>query len=181
MKKYLFYVLLLITFGIIESQEGVIDLKNSDSNKNNSINKPLDLDKDIIRDSLLIPNSIYIGELSDFKSVNINKNSINEIVNGFLTDIKNGKDSNYISEDYKFIFKTVYKDLLLSKSYELIRWNIGYFFYTDNNISIPIELYFRDNIYIGTIYLEKNKNWYISDLQISEQEKRVFDPSSLSF
>lgn len=180
MRKLLLPLLLISLKTLTFSEGEVIGLKNNVTKETSSsnINHDSDNSKNHFTNDLILPKSIYIGELSDFKSINVNKNETINIIDQFIKDIKNNKKSDLLDSRFKFVFENLYKELLLDNYLDLIRWNIGYIDIYNNNAEARIELYYRENIFIGSIYLEKTEDWLISDLQLEEQERRVFDPSS---
>lgn len=180
MRKILIPVL-FITLNTFTFPEGeVIDLKNNIKKENtfSSKNKNIEIPINNFKNKSLLPKSIYIGELSDYKSIDINRNKIVNIIDNFINDIKINKEIKSISMDFKFIFENVYTELLLKKYSELIRWNIGFVDIYNQTAEANIEIYFRNNIYVGVIYLEKETEWLITDLQLEDQERQEFDPSS---
>lgn len=179
--RKLLLALILISLKTLTFSEGeVIGLKNNVTKESSSSNSDNDFDnsKNHFQNELIFPKSIYIGELSDFKSIDINRNEIIKIIDQFIRDIKKNKKSDLLDPRFKFVFENLYKELLLDNHLDLIRWNIGYIDIYNSNAEATIELYYRENLFIGSIYVEKTEDWLISDLQLEEQERRVFDPSS---
>lgn len=180
MRKILIPIL-FITFNTFTFPEGeVIDLKNNIKKENISTieNKDVEISSNNFKNESLLPKSIYIGELSDYRSIDINRNKIVNIIDDFIDDIKNNREIESISLDFRFIFENVYTELLLEKYSELIRWNIGFVNFYNDTANANIEIYYRNNIYVGVVYLDKKTEWLISDLQLEDQEKEEFDPSS---
>lgn len=180
MKKLLFISLMVTTITILFSQDGVIGLKNNTKTTDaKTINRnDKKSEESFSHRNPLLPKSIYIGELGDFESSDINRTQLLKSINIFLTDIKDKNNSNLLEPSFNFIFNKVYGDSLMGEGVNLIRWNLGYAELFSNIASMQLELYFRDKFYVGSIYLEHDEKWLVNDLQIEVQEKKVFDPSS---
>ncbi|MBN2619345.1 MAG: hypothetical protein JXR64_13620 [Spirochaetales bacterium] len=172
MKK--FSLLVLFTLGInIYSQDNVISLKNKAESKNVPITKK----DDSIRNNIHLPKSVYIGDLGSNRYSDSDSILIFNTVDSFISSLKTNSITN-IDADFKFIFQSLYIDLL-DKNRALVSWNIGNPVIENEYSQVKIELNYRDNLYIGNIYLDLlNEKWLVTGLQIEKEERGVFDPSS---
>ncbi len=171
-RNLLLFIILHITL-FLSSQDNVINL----SNKNNSLNNE-DSESDLFHFSSRknLPKSVLIGELGDFYSENRDWADIVNDVDSFLKAF-NSINYNLIDDDYKFIYENSFKNGIF-KGLILEKWFIGIPNVDDDRAYVPVELNFSDKIYTGEFYLKYMDKWLISDIQMSETEMRVFNPSS---
>lgn len=183
MKRALVTASLLFLSFTLYSEDGLIGLSNKTTKSKNEVvekvqNKNSRISEDVIHDNPVIPKSFYIGELGDFYSIDINRNSMLKQVDIFITSIKNGTELKRLDPEFSFIFNSVYKDTLLKSRKDLTTWNLGYVSIEGDRAWLNIELHFREKMSIGVIYLEKRSEWFVTDLQLQDQEEEFFDPSS---
>lgn len=185
MKRPLVAASLLFISLSLYSEDGFIGLSNKTTKRRTEVlekidNKNLSNIEEVINNIPVIPKSFYIGTLGDFNSLNIDKNILLKQVDSFMTSIKNGDKIKGIDPGFSFIFNNVYKDTLLKNRNDLTHWYLGYVTIKKDRAWINIEIHYRDKLSIGVVYLEENKDWLVTDLQLQNQEKGFFDPSSSS-
>ncbi|MGL1894370.1 MAG: hypothetical protein OCD02_22250 [Spirochaetaceae bacterium] len=188
MKKITLLIILLSLSLFLNSEEGVIGLKNISNNEaetsKNKTNEKVKLKKakekinvHIINNNPLLPKANYIGDLGDILSTNKDNNAVLFRTNLFFNLLKSDKKNTVLDQDFSFIFKNAYSDSLLLKNRELLYWYISQPKIYQDYSDLDIELYYRNKILIGTIYLEYESDWFVVDLQLDTQEKGIFDPS----
>ncbi len=182
MERSVFLVLIIIlsTFRIFTSED-IIDLSNSDDTQISVVEGdelPLRDYKVTGRGKIVIPNGFYINELGDFNSQDIERNKLLLKVDDFCKNLKNHIISDIIDPDFLFVFEKVFDNDLLDSSIEIVKWNLGYPFIQDDTAEVEVEIYLKDKLFKGIIYLENDSDWLISDMQVEVEEKISFDPSS---
>lgn len=191
MKKIIYFTLYFTLTNFAYSSNDVIDLRNKippslddsqtrdkDETKNSKTPPKMDNDFTKLSDNLILPKSIYIGELGDNNSFNKNNNALLNIANIFIESIKNNKKIESLDSRFEFVFYKVHKDLIQNGK-NITFWSIGQPQIYQDRAQLQIELHFREKIITGILYLEYSESWLIYDLQINDQEKRFFDPSSI--
>lgn len=173
MKKYFFLLLFCLPLSLFSQKEGVIELSNKKPEKQSNQQKEK---KSTTQTGVpLFPKSIYIGELGNSYSDDINRNRAVSLVDRFLQSVSDNTEySSLISNEFLFVFEEVY-----NKTFEstLISWLIGYPQKEGEIYSIEIELHFRNSLYTGYVYLDNGAE-FIVDLQLDIEEEIQFDPST---
>ena len=176
MNRLIFFLILLFVAFSLNGVTGTVKLGNSkDKHVENGSRQALVQDN---RGQLIIPNAFFIERLGDINSADINNNRILKIVETFFEKIKRRENPQNIDDNFKFIYDKSIKKQITGNSNELLFWYLGVVDISEIGANIPIELYFRNKISVGIISLEKVDEWVISDIQLEEKEKGVFDPSS---
>ncbi len=97
MKQPLFITSLLLISFTIYSEDGFICLSNKTTKSKNEAVEKIE-DKNIhstdavIINIPIIPKSFYVGELGDFKSIDINRNNLLIKADKFITSLKKGTE-----------------------------------------------------------------------------------------
>ncbi len=178
--KYIYiYTLIFFSSLIVTADDEVIPLQNKKPRRQPQV-APIPDQRDFINDyssKRILPNGLFIGELADYYAYEDDFLDIIRITDSFCSSLKNNINPSNIVKEYQFIFKSVYKDIL-SADYEIMRWFVGIPNVYFGSGEVNIELHLKERVITGTIYLEKNEQWEINDVQLELKEKRSFEPSS---
>lgn len=187
--KYIIYLLILLIPTVsLFSDDGIIELKSKSKTEDISDDlaaKGSETEDNSSRDFLdrgqgkkIIPKALFVGQLDDIYN-DSDLGTVYDLVNQFFESISLKKQAYGISEDFRFIFNTVYKDTLLNKELKILNWYIGSVKDSSDIIIVPVEVHIGDNkLFYGNLYLDKSESLLINDVQLEKKEKIIFDSSS---
>lgn len=187
--KYIIYLLILLIPTVsLFSDDGIIELKSKSKTEDISDDlaaKGSETEDNSSRDFLdrgqgkkIIPKALFVGQLDDIYN-DSDLGTVYDLVNQFFESISLKKQAYGISEDFRFIFNTVYKDTLLNKELKILNWYIGSVKDSSDIIIVPVEVHIGDNkVFYGNLYLDKSESLLINDVQLEKKEKIIFDSSS---